>query len=264
MITTTTPEIGGPAPALPAELLTLLARMRLPHMRKAAPEVLATAKAQRWDPAEVLRVLLAEEVTGRERSALATRRAAAGFPTGKTFDAWNPQASSIPTPTQQALRNLEWVHRRENLVVCGPSGTGKTFLLEALGQQAVEAGMHVAWLRLEDLGVLLRRHRADDTVAKAITRLLKAELIIVDDIGLLPVATDAAEGLYRLVDAAYEKRSIAISSNLHPSGFDELMPKTLATATVDRLLHHAHVCQTSGDSVRLTQALAGNGVMPLP
>ena len=265
MITTTTPDIGGgPAPALPAELQRLLARMRLPHMRRAAPEVLATAKAQRWDPAEVLRVLLAEEVTGRERSALATRRTAAGFPTGKTFDAWDPEASSIPAPTQQALRTLEWVHRRENLVVCGPSGTGKTFLLEALGQQAVEAGLHVAWLRLEDLGVLLSRHRADDTVAKAITRLLKAELVIVDDIGLLPVATDAAEGLYRLVDAAYEKRSIAISSNLHPSGFDELMPKTLATATVDRLLHHAHVCQTSGDSVRLTQALAGQGVMPLP
>ena len=265
MISTSVSEIGGqPASPLPSELAGLLHRMRLPHMRKAAPEVLATAKAQRWDPAEVLKVLLAEEVAGRERSALATRRAAAGFPTGKTFDAWESDASSIPKPTQQALRTLEWVHRRENLVVCGPSGTGKTFLLEALGQQAVEAGLHVAWLRLEDLGVLLRRHRADDTVAKAITRLLKAELVIVDDIGLLPVATDAAEGLYRLVDAAYEKRSIAISSNLHPSGFDELMPKTLATATVDRLLHHAHVCQTSGDSVRLTQALAGKGVRPLP
>lgn len=66
---------------------------------------------------------------------------------------------------------------------------------------------------------------------------------------------------------AYEKRSIAFSSNLHPAGFDELMPKTLATATatatVDRLLHHAHVCQTSGESVRLTQALAGQGVTPM-
>jgi transposase len=59
------------------------------------------------------------------------------------------------------------------------------------------------------------------------------------------------------------KRSVAISSNLHPAGFDELMPKTLATATVDRLLHHAHVCQTSGDSIRLTQALAGKGVTQL-
>jgi DNA replication protein DnaC len=260
----TVPTVGVPtAPALPEDVEALLRRLRLPHIRRHAPEVVATAKAQRWEPVEVLRALLGEEVAGRERSALATRRATAGFPTGKTFDAWQAEASSIPAPTQQALRTLEWVGRRENLVVCGPSGTGKTFLLEALGQQAVEAGLRVAWFTLEDLGVLLRRHRADDTVTKAIARVLRADLVVVDDIGLLPVAQDAAEGLYRLVDAAYEKRSVAISSNLHPAAFDELMPKTLATATVDRLLHHAHVCQTSGDSVRLSQALAGQGVMAL-
>ena len=242
------------APPLDPELERLLRRMRLPYIRNAAPELLATAKAQRWDPAEVLKALLVEEVSGRDRSALATRRARAGFPTGKTFAAWDPELSSIPAPTQQALRTLEWVHRRENLIVCGPAGTGKTFLLEALGQQAVEAGLHVAWFSLESLGVLVRRHRADDTVTKAITRILCSDLVMVDDIGLLAVGADAAEGLYRLVDAAYEKRSIAISSNLHPARFDELMPKTLATATVDRLLHHAHLCQTSGDSVRLSQA----------
>ena len=148
-------------------------------------------------------------------------------------------------------------------MVCGPSVNWKSFFLEALGQHAVEQGLRVAWFTLEDLGLLLSRHRADDTVSKAIARILRADLVVVDDIGLLPVSHDAAEGLYRLVDAAYEKRSVAISSNLHPAGFDELMPKTLATATVDRLLHHAHVCQTSGDSVRLTQALAGRGVTPL-
>jgi DNA replication protein DnaC len=237
--------------------------MRLPHIRRAAPEVLATAKAQRWDPTEVLRVLLTEELAGRDRSSLATRRARAAFPTGKTFSAWNEQLSSIPAPTQAALRTLEWITRAENLVVCGPAGTGKTFLLEALGQTAVETGKHVAWFTLETLGILVRRHRADDSVTKAITKILRADLIIIDDIGLLPVGPDAAEGLYRLVDAAYERRSIAISSNLHPSGFDELMPKTLATATVDRLLHHAHLCQTNGDSVRLSQALTGQGVKAL-
>jgi DNA replication protein DnaC len=63
-----------------------------------------------------------------------------------------------------------------------------------------------------------------------------------------------AEGLYRLVDAAYEKRSVAISSKPLPAGFDELTPKTLATATVDRLLHHAYVCRTTGESVRLSQS----------
>ena len=109
MKTTTT------APPLPADLEDLLRRLRLPHIRRHAPEVVATAKAQRWEPAEVLKALFAEEVAGRERSALATRRAAAGFPTGKTFDAWQPDASSIPAPTQQALRTLEWDHHRENL-----------------------------------------------------------------------------------------------------------------------------------------------------
>ena len=196
-----------------------------------------------------LKALLVEEVTGRARSLLATRRKAAGFPTGKTFDTWDPTALSIPLPTQQALRTLEWIHRKENVVVCGPSGTGKTFFLEALGQQVVEAGMRVAWFHLEDLGALMRAYRSDDSVTRVVTRFLRADLIVIDDIGLLAVGTDAAEGLYRLVDAAYGKRSIAISSNLHPAGFDELMPKTLATATVDRLLHHAQVCQISGDSL---------------
>ena len=78
------------------------------------------------------------------------------------------------------------------------------------------------------------------------------------------MSADAAEALFRVVDAAYEKRSIAISSNIHPSGFNELMPKTVATATVDRLLHHAHVLITDGqDSYRLAQATAGKGVRPL-
>jgi DNA replication protein DnaC len=250
-------------PPLPDDLEALLRRLRLPHIRRAAPEVVATARAQRWEPVELLRVLFGEESAGRERSALATRRGRAGFPSGKTFEAWDEAVSSIPRPTQAALRTLEWVRRRENLIVCGPSGTGKTFFLEALGQAAVEDGLRVAWFSLEALGALVRRHRADDSVARGMARILRADLVVVDDIGLLPVSPDAAEGLYRLVDAAYEKRSVAVSSNLHPSGFDELMPKTLATATVDRLLHHAHLCQTHGKSVRLAEATAGKGVTPL-
>jgi DNA replication protein DnaC len=75
---------------------------------------------------------------------------------------------------------LEWVSRHENLVVCGPSGTGKSHLLEALGYAAIEAGHHVSWFSLEDLGALLHRHRADGTVARAVRRLMNAELIVID------------------------------------------------------------------------------------
>ncbi|MBA3281235.1 MAG: ATP-binding protein, partial [Acidimicrobiia bacterium] len=175
-MTVKTPE----PPPLDDDLEALLRRMRLPYIRRAAPEVLATAKAQRWEPAEVLRVLLVEEIAGRDRSSAATRLAAAGFPTGKTFDVWDPTISSIPAPTQTALRTLEWVQRHENLVVCGPSGTGKTMFLEALGHDAVHAGRRVAWFSLETLGILVRRHRADDTVTRAITRILRADLIVID------------------------------------------------------------------------------------
>jgi DNA replication protein DnaC len=85
----------------------------------------------------------------------------------------------------------------------------------------------------------------------------------VDDIGMLPSGQDAAEAFYRVVDAAYEKRSVAVTGNLHPAGFDTIMPKTLATAAVDRLLHHAHLIVTEGPSLRLAEATAGKGVTPL-
>jgi hypothetical protein len=136
--------------------------LKMPYPRAPAPEPLITARTQRWEPAEVIKALLVEEVTGRARPMLATRRKAAGFPTGKTF------------------------------------------FLEALGQQVVEAGMRVAWFRLEDLGALMRAHRSDDSVTRVVTRILRADLIVIDDIGLLAVGTDAAEGLYCLVDVAYE------------------------------------------------------------
>jgi DNA replication protein DnaC len=123
-----------------------------------------------------------------------------------------------------------------------------------------QAGIRVAWFTLEDLGTLIRSRRTDDSVTRVVARILRADLVVIDDIGLLPVATDPAEGLDRVVGVAYEKRAVAIFSNLHPAGFDELVPKTLATATLDQLLNHDHVCQTSGESFRLTHALAGQRV----
>lgn len=79
----------------------------------------------------------------------------------------------------------------------------------------------------------------------------------------VPAGQDAAEAFCRVIEAAYERHSVAVTSNLHPSGFDSIMPKTLATATVDRLLHHAHLVATKGASHRLAVALTGKGVEPL-
>uniref|UniRef100_UPI0032B0F0D6 ATP-binding protein n=1 Tax=uncultured Microbacterium sp. TaxID=191216 RepID=UPI0032B0F0D6 len=187
------------APPIPAELEQMMRHLKMPYARSLAPELFATAKTQRWEPAEIVKALLDEEIAGRARSMLAARRKAAGFPTGKTFDSWDPSLSTIPEPTQQALRTLEWVHRRENLVICGPAGTGKTFFLEALGQHAVEQGLKVAWFRLEDLGALIRAHRPDDTVTRTVARILRADLVVVDDsaaaveAGAVAILTDERE-----------------------------------------------------------------------
>jgi DNA replication protein DnaC len=258
------PAAGTPTPPpLTPDLLAVLTRMRLPYLRAAAPEVLATARAQRWDPAEVLRILLTEEITGRDEATRRMRRKSAGLPSGKTFKSWREADSSIPPGTQSGLATLEWIGRAENLAVAGPSGTGKSHFVEALAHQVIDAGMRVAWFTLESLTATIGRAAVDGTVAKTIARIARAELIVVDDIGMLPAGQAAGEAFYRLVDAAYERRSVAVTSNIHPSGFDTIMPKTLATATVDRLLHHAHVVITEGTSLRLAEATAGAGVIPL-
>lgn len=166
------------APPLPEDLTAVLKRMRMPYLRAAAPDVLATAKAQRWDPTEVLRVLLAEEVRGRDAATKAMRRKSAGLPAGKTFDTWQDSASTIPAPTQSALATLEWIHRAENLAISGPSGTGKTHFVEAIAHQAIDADMRVAWFTLESLTTAIGRASVDGTINKVIARITRADLIV--------------------------------------------------------------------------------------
>ena len=237
-------------------------RMRLPYLREAAPEVLATARRNAGTPPKPC------GCCSPKRSPAATtppavHRRAAGLPAGKTFASWREADSSIPTPTQTPWPRWSGSDARENLAVAGPSGTGKSHLVEALAHAAIDAGRRVAWFTLESLTAAVGRAGADGSVARTITKITRADLIVVDDIGMLPAGQAAAEALYRVIDAAYERRSVAVTSNLHPSGFDTIMPKTLATATVDRLLHHAHIVLTEGTSLRLAEATAGKGVIPL-
>ena len=202
-------------PPLPEELTTLLRRMRLPYLRTAAPEVLATARAQRWDPAETLRVLLAEEVAGRDDATRRQHRRAAGLPAGKTFASWREADSSIPTPTQHALATLEWIGRAENLAVTGPSGTGKTHLVEALAHAAIDAGRRVAWFTLESLTAAVGRAGADGSVARTITKITRADLIVVDDIGMLPAGQAAGVRHDHAQDPGHRDRRSAAAPRPH-------------------------------------------------
>ena len=211
------------------------------HMRRIAPEVIATAgpsAATSRGPAGPAR----GRSQGRDGSSLATRRARRAFRPGSSL---KPGTSACPRSRPHPVRPADTgMNGRHDLVICGPSGTGERSCRGPRPGRR-RRRKNVTWSTLEQLGRLLRRHR-DDSVTKAISRVLRADLVVVDDIGLLPVSPDAAEGLSAssTPPTGPQRRG---RSNLHPSGFDELMPKTLATATVVRLMHHAHVCQTSGD-----------------
>jgi hypothetical protein len=113
-------------PALPADLTTGLRRLKLATIRQLAPELLVTAKTQRWAPEEVLRTLIEAEVAARDASNERARLKAATFPVVKTIEEFDLTASSIPTPTWAYLTSLEWIAARENLALIGPAGTGKT------------------------------------------------------------------------------------------------------------------------------------------
>ena len=192
-----------PAP-LPPDVARLLHRLRLRYFREAGPAVLARAREEGWDYAQVLKILLAEEAAGRDRSTREMHRKAARLPSGKTFDAWDPKASAIAGEAQWALRTLDWIGRAENLVLVGPSGTGKSHFAEAIAHAAIDRDLRVSWFSLETLTATIARSRIDASTGKVVERIVRSELIVVDDIGLLPAGADEAEALYRLVDAAYE------------------------------------------------------------
>jgi hypothetical protein len=121
---------------LPLDLARLLHRLRLRYVRQSGPAILARAREEGWDYAHLLKVLFAEEAAGRDRSTREMHRKAARLPSGKTFDAWDPKASAIPGDAQWALRTLDWIGRAENLVLVGPSGTGKSHFAEAIAHAA--------------------------------------------------------------------------------------------------------------------------------
>jgi len=252
--------VSATAPNLPADLTAGLRRLKLATMRQLAPELLLTAKTQRWAPEEVLRTLVEAEIAARDASNTRARLKAAGFPVVKTIEEFDLTASSIPAPTWSYLTSLEWISAKENVALIGPAGTGKSHTLIALGHAAVTAGYKVRYLTAADLVETLYRGLADNTVGKTIETLLRNDALLVDEVGFAPLDDTGAQLLFRLVAAAYERRALGIGSHWSFEDWGRFLPEhTTAVSMLDRLLHHCHVVITDGDSYRMKQARARGG-----
>jgi DNA replication protein DnaC len=247
-------------PPLPADLTEGLKRLKMAAMRRLAPELLVTAKTQRWKPEEFLRTLVQAEIAARDESNARTRRRQAAFPVTKTLEEFDVAASSIPPATFDYLASLEWVRATENLCLIGPAGTGKSHMLIALGIAAVQAGHRVRYFTAAELVETLYRGLADNSVGKVIDVLLRNDLVIVDELGFAPLDDTGAQLLFRFVAAAYERRSLGIGSHWPFESWGRLLPEhTTAVSLLDRLLHHCHTVVTDGDSYRMKQARARGG-----
>jgi DNA replication protein DnaC len=249
--------VSAPAAPLAPDLVAALKRLKLSRVRAIAPEVLRTATTQRWAPEEVLRTLVEAEIAARDAAGERNRLRAAGFPVVKTLDGFQRAHSAIPAATLDYLGSLEWVGARENLCLIGPAGTGKSHLLVALGHAAVAEGLRVRHLVAAELVETLYRGLADNSVGRVIDGLLRHDLVIVDEIGFAPLDATGSQLLFRFVAAAYERRSLAVASHFSFEDWGRFLPEhTTAVSLLDRLLHHAVVCVTDGESFRMREARA--------
>jgi DNA replication protein DnaC len=250
-------------PALAPDLIEGLRRLKLAAMRALAPELLVTAKTQRWSPEEFLRTLIEAEIAARDASNARTRLKAAAFPVVKTLEEFTVAASSIPQATFDYLASLEWIGAKENLCLVGPAGTGKSHTLIAVGTAAVQAGYRVRYFTAADLVDTLYRGLADNSVGRVIETLLRADLVIVDELGFAPLDDTGAQLLFRFVAAAYERRALGVGSHWPFDQWGRFLPEhTTAVSLLDRLLHHSNVVVTEGDSFRMRQARNRGGGRP--
>ena len=233
-------------------LLPKLRQLRLSGMVHTLDVRAAQAIERQLSPTEFLALLLDDELERRGQTRLARRLAQSGCDSHKTLADFDfAAAPGVQRTLIQDLATCTFVSRHENVLLCGPTGVGKSHLANGLGIEALKRDFHVLSQSIHHLLKRLRAARASGTQSRLLAKVLNADLLILDDFGLYPMTPQGGQDLYEIISERYERASMIITSNRAFEEWAEVFCNDLlASAALDRLTHHTHTLIIRGDSYR--------------
>ncbi len=233
-----------------------LKKLKMPTMLREYEKTAALCRTERADYPQYLFRLSEMELLERERRAKERRIRDAGFPVIKTLDTFDFKAQ--PSVNQELVRGLmrgEYMDQKENVLLIGNSGTGKSHLATALAFQACCQGRAVRFFSTTGLVTQLLERREEKQLSKFHQKLARLDLMVLDELGYVPFSKAGAELLFECVSKAYERTSLIVTSNLPFENWAEIMGSERMTgALIDRLTHRVHILEANGESYRLAES----------
>ena len=238
-----------------------LKQLKLPTMLAECEKIAARAAKDNLDHLAFLLQLCELELIDRERRAAERRLKAAKFRAHKTLETFDFKARpSINKPLLLGLVKGDYLDKRENILMVGPSGTGKTHLALALGIAACGQGKRVRFWRVTELITTLLEAKEDRQLLRLRGQLAKLDLLILDELGYVPASKAGAELLFDVIATSYERNSVIVTTNLPFENWTEVLGnERLTGAALDRLTHRCHILETKGESYRLKEAKRRRG-----
>jgi DNA replication protein DnaC len=236
-------------------ILTALKRLQLTHLRETLTAVLSEAAKGEWTYLEFLDQILRREVDTKQGKRIQMGMQIAHFPCVRTIEAFD--FSFQPSVDERLIRELStgnFIANGENVLIFGPPGVGKSHLAIGLGRKIVEQGHTVRFTTATALLATLGKAETEGGLFEKLTEFCKPRLLIVDELGYLPFERRAAHLFFQLVNRRYEKGSLLVTTNQRVSDWGIVFgDEVLATAILDRLLHHSHTFMITGESYRLRE-----------